>query len=203
MKKFDIHAPFRGALCHLVAVLLLAMLQACSGDKPRFAGIDLTDTKKDVQFTLSDVNGKERTLEDFRGSYVMLFYGFTQCPDVCPTTLGRAVEVRKKLGADASRLRVVFISVDPDRDTPELLRNYLQAFDPEFVGLRGTGEQTKVAAKALNVFFEKVPTGGSYTINHTALTYIFDPQGRLRLGMRHEQTVDEFVSDLRLLMKQS
>jgi protein SCO1/2 len=113
------------------------------------------------------------------------------------------VEVRKKLGADAAKLRVVFVSVDPDRDTPELLRNYLQAFDPEFVGLRGTGEQTKVAAKALNVFFEKVPTGGSYTINHTALTYIFDPQGRLRLGMRHEQTVDEFVSDLRLLMKQS
>ena len=199
MRKFDIHAPFRGALCHLVAVLLLAMLQACSGDKPKFAGIDLTDTKKDVQFTLSDVNGKERTLEDFRGSYVMLFYGFTQCPDVCPTTLGRAVEVRKKLGADAAKLRVVFVSVDPDRDTPELLRNYLQAFDPEFVGLRGTGEQTKVAAKALNVFFEKVPTGGSYTINHTALTYIFDPQGRLLVADRGNMRIQFLDLDGRYL----
>ena len=192
-------APLR-----LIAILLAAALCACSGEQAKFNGIDLTATKqeKDLRFSLSDLEGKERTLEDFRGSYLMVFYGFTQCPDVCPTTLARAVEVRKMLGADAAKVKVIFISVDPDRDTAELLRDYLRAFDPEFVGLRGTGEQTRDAAKALNVFYEKVPSGSSYTINHTAITYVFDPKGRLRLGMRHTQEADEYVADLRTLMKQ-
>ena len=186
------------AACALVLALL-----GCSGGQAKFKGIDLTGSKQDLNFTMSDVQGKERTLEDYRGSYLMVFFGFTQCPDVCPTTLAKAAEVRKALGPDGKKVRVVFISVDPDRDTEELLRNYLKAFDPEFVGLRGTQEQTRLAAKALNVFFEKVPTGSSYTINHTAITYIFDAQGRLRLGMRHEQAVDDYVSDLRTLMRQS
>jgi len=177
-------------------------LQSCSGDKPKFTGIDLTGTKQEVQINLTDQDGKPRTLADFRGSYVLVFFGFTQCPDVCPTTLARAAEVRKKLGSDGARLKVVFISVDPERDTQQLLAEYVRAFDPEFTGLRGTEEQTRQAAKALNVFYEKVPTGSSYTINHTAISYIFDDQGRLRLGMRHAQSADEYVSDLRTLMKQ-
>lgn len=183
-------------------IVLLSALCACSGEQAKFAGIDLTGSKQDMQFSLSDVDGKERTLADFRGSYVMVFFGFTQCPDVCPTTLARAAEVRKKLGSDAAKVKVVFISVDPERDTAELLRDYLKAFDPEFVGLRGTAEQTRVAAKALNVFYEKVPTGSSYTINHTAITYIFDAKGQLRLGMRNSQEADDYVADLRTLMKQ-
>ena len=182
--------------------VLLFALCSCSGEQARFTGIDLTGSKQDLQFSLTDVDGKERTLADFRGSYVMVFFGFTQCPDVCPTTLARAAEVRKKLGADGAKVKVVFISVDPERDTAELLRDYLRAFDPEFVGLRGTAEQTRVAAKALNVFYEKAPSGSSYTINHTAITYIFDSRGELRLGMRNSQEADDYVADLRILMKQ-
>ncbi|OGA03740.1 MAG: photosynthetic protein synthase I [Betaproteobacteria bacterium RIFCSPLOWO2_02_FULL_62_17] len=175
---------------------------ACSGEQARFKGIDLTGTKQEMTFVLSDVEGRERTLADFRGSYVMVFFGFLQCPDVCPTTLVRAAEAIKKLGPDGKKVRLVFISVDPERDTAALLRDYLRAFDPDFVGLRGTAEQTRAAAKALNVFYEKVPTGSSYTVNHTAITYIFDAKGQLRLGMRHSQEVDDYVADLRTLMKQ-
>ena len=183
-------------------IVLLFALCACSGGQAKFKGIDLTGTKEEMKFSLSDVDGRERTLADFRGSYLLVFFGFTQCPDVCPTTLARAAEVRSKLGPDGKKVRLVFISVDPERDTAELLRDYLRAFDPDFVGLRGTAEQTREAAKALNVFYEKVPTGSSYTINHTAITYIFDTKGQLRLGMRHSQKVDDYVQDLRTLMKQ-
>lgn len=185
-----------------MAVLLLA-LGACSNEQPKFTGIDLTGSKADLGFKLTDIEGRERTLADFRGSYVIVFYGYTQCPDVCPTTLARAVEVKKKLGPDGQKLKVVFITVDPERDTAELMRNYLQAFDKEFIGLRGTPEQTQAAAKALHVFYEKVPSGSSYAINHTAITYILDAQGNLRLGMRNEQGADDYVADLRVLMKQS
>lgn len=194
---------FLSRVARLFLLLFALSLAACSGEKPGFKGIDLTGSKQDLQFTLTDVDGKERTLSDYRGSYLLVFYGFTQCPDVCPTTLTRALEVKKKLGADGQKVKVVFISVDPDRDTPELMRTYLQAFDREFIGLRGTQEQTKLAAKALNVFFEKVPAGSSYTINHTALTYIFDAKGNLRLAMCHAQEVDDYVADLRALMKQA
>lgn len=187
----------------LFAAALLLALAACSPEQPKFAGIDLTGSKADLGFTLTDVEGRERTLADYRGSYLLVFYGFTQCPDVCPTTLGRALEVKKKLGADGQKVKVVFISVDPERDTAELLRTYLKAFDPDFIGLRGTPEQTQNAAKAMNVFYEKVPAGSSYTINHTAITYVFDAQGRLRLGMRHAQGTDDYVADLRALMKQA
>ena len=189
-------------LTPLIAIVLLFALCACSGEQARFKGIDLTGTKQEMTFVLSDVEGRERTLADFRGSYVMVFFGFLQCPDVCPTTLVRAAEAIKKLGPDGKKVRLVFISVDPERDSAELLRDYLRAFDPGFVGLRGTAEQTRAAAKALNVFYEKVPTGSSYTVNHTAITYIFDAKGQLRLGMRHSQEVDDYVADLRTLMKQ-
>lgn len=189
-------------LTPLIAIVLLFALCACSGEQARFKGIDLTGTKQEMTFVLSDVEGRERTLADFRGSYVMVFFGFLQCPDVCPTTLVRAAEAIKKLGPDGKKVRLVFISVDPERDTAALLRDYLRAFDPDFVGLRGTAEQTRAAAKALNVFYEKVPTGSSYTVNHTAITYIFDAKGQLRLGMRHSQEVDDYVADLRTLMKQ-
>ncbi len=182
---------------------LLCVLGACSENKPSFKGIDLTGTKQDLQFTMSDAEGRDRTLVDFRGNYVLVFFGFTQCPDVCPTMLTRAAEIKKKLGPEGKNVKLVFISVDPERDTAELLGNYLSAFDSEFVGLRGTPEQTRAAAKAFNVFYEKVPTGSSYSINHTAITYILDQQSRLRLGMRHSQEADDYVADLRALMKQA
>ena len=199
----SVASGLRQQAVRLFMLVLVLALGACSHEQPKFTGIDLTGSKTDLQFTLTDVDGKDRTLADFRGSYVMVFYGFTQCPDVCPTTLARAVEVKKKLGSDGQKLKVVFISVDPERDTAELVRNYLQAFDREFIGLRGTPEQTQIAAKALHVFYEKVPSGSSYSINHTAITYILDAQGNLRLGMRNEQGADDYVADLRTLMKQS
>lgn len=182
---------------------LLCALGACSENKPSFKGIDLTRSTQDLQFTMSDAEGRDRTLADFRGNYVLIFFGFTQCPDACPTTLTRAADVKRKLGPEGKNVKVVFISVDPERDTAELLRDYLKAFDAEFVALRGTPEQTRAAAKAFSVFYEKAPTGSSYTINHTAITYILDPQGRLRLGMRHSQEADDYVVDLRTLMKQA
>jgi protein SCO1/2 len=186
----------------VVGAMLLAQA-GCSGDKPSFHGIDLTGADWGRAFTLQDSEGRTRTLADFRGKHVLVFFGFTQCPDVCPTALARAVEMKRRLGADAERVQVIFISVDPERDTPELLRSYTKAFDPTFLGLRGDEAATRRTAAEFKVFYEKVATGSSYTVNHTALTYVFDAQGRLRLGLRHTQSADEYAADLRILLSES
>ncbi len=151
-------------------------------------------------FQLQDTGGQLRRLADYRGHPVMLFFGFTQCPDICPTALTRAIEIKGLLGADADKLRVLFITVDPERDTPDILRAYTQAFDPAFVGLRGDAEQTRAAAQSFKVFYQKVATGSSYTMDHTALTYIIDAQGKLRLALRHQQTAEQCVQDLRTVL---
>lgn len=130
----------------------------------------------------------------------MLFFGFTQCPDVCPTALTRAVEVRRLLGADAEKLQVLLVSVDPERDTPELLRNYTANFDPSFIALRGSMQATQDVAKEFKIYYSKVPAGSSYTMDHTALTYILDPKGQLRLAIRHEQSPEDVATDLRTLI---
>jgi protein SCO1/2 len=186
----------------LLASLAMA-LAACGGDAPMFRGMDLTGADWGRDFALQDPDGRTRTLADFRGKFVLLFFGFVQCPDVCPTALTRAKEVRRLLGADGERLQVIFVTVDPERDSAALLREYTAAFDPSFLGLRADAEGTKRAAAEFKVFYEKVPTGSSYTVNHTAMTYVFDAQGRLRLGLRHEQGADEVAADLRTLMKQA
>jgi protein SCO1/2 len=130
-------------------------------------------------------------------------FGFVQCPDVCPTALARASAVMQQLGTDAGRVRLLFVTVDPERDTPELLREYMAAFDPRFVALTGNPEQIQATADTFRVHFKKVPTGGSYTVDHTALTYLFDPAGRIRVALRHEQTADDYVADVRLLLAES
>jgi len=178
-----------------------SLLAGCGSGEPRYQGIDLTGVDWGRGFALRDPDGRLRTLEEFRGKYVLLFFGFTQCPDICPTALSRAAAVRRALGADGERLQVVFVTVDPERDTPALLREYMQAFDASFVGLRGDEGATRRTAKEFHVHYEKVPAGSSYTVNHTALTYVLDTQGRLRLGLRHGMSVDDFVSDLRILMR--
>jgi protein SCO1/2 len=183
-----------------VAVLVLA---GCRGDAPKFNGVDLTGADWGRGFSLQDPDGKTRTLADFRGKYVLLFFGFTHCPDVCPTALTRAKEMRKLLGADAAKVQVIFVTVDPERDTAALMREYTAAFDPTFLGLRADTEGTRRAASEFKVFYEKVPTGSSYTVNHSAMTFVFDDTGRLRLGLRHTQSAEEFAADLRTLMKQS
>jgi protein SCO1/2 len=188
--------PRRRLLLSSFALLALA---GCGPDAPKLNGMDLSGMP-DGDFLLEDTEGRQRRLADYRGHPVMLFFGFTQCPDICPTALTRAVETKGLLGADAARLRVLFITVDPERDTPEILRAYTQAFDPEFIGLRGDAQQTRAAAQSFKVFYQKVPTGSSYTMDHTALTYVIDAKGKLRLALRHQQTAQECADDLRTVL---
>jgi protein SCO1/2 len=186
-----------------LSFLLAAAIAGCSREAPRFNGMDITGADWGRGFSLQDPDGRTRTLADFRGKYVLLFFGFTHCPDVCPTALLRAKEMKRLLGADAERVQVIFVTVDPERDTGELLREYTKAFDPDFLGVRGDPDATRRTAAEFKAFYEKVPSGASYTVNHSALTYVFDAQGRLRLALQHTQTAEQYAADLRLLMKQA
>ena len=186
-----------------VAALLVALLAAgCSPSKPSFQNTDVTGAEFGREFTLKDFNGKPRTLAEFKGKVVAVFFGFTQCPDVCPTTLATMKAVKEKLGADGDRVQVIFVSVDPERDTPELLSKYVTAFDPSFLGLTDTPDAVAQTAKAFKVFYQKVPgkTPETYTVDHTASTYLYDPQGRLRLFVRHGQSADAIAQDIRALL---
>jgi protein SCO1 len=179
-----------------------AGLIACS-DKPSFRNTDITGAEFAREFSLTDFDGKARTLADFKGKAVVVFFGFTQCPDVCPTTLAEMAEVVKLLGADGKRLQVLFITIDPERDTPELLRKYVPAFNPNFLGLTGSNEAIAKVAKEFKVFYQKSPgkTPGSYTMDHTANSYVFDPEGKVRLVVKHGMGADPLVQDLKQLLK--
>ena len=190
----------RTALLHIAATGVLA-LAGCDMVRPAgYHGIDLTGAIYAKDFRLTDPDGKERTLADFRGKAVLIFFGFTQCPDVCPTALARAVEVKRLLGAEGERLQVLFVTVDPERDTPPVLKAYTAAFEPSFIGLYGDMARTAHTAKDFKVYYKKVPTGASYTMDHTALSYVYDPQGRLRLALGHEQSAQDYADDLRKLL---
>lgn len=185
--------------------LMPPWLAACdpapgTGQAQAFRGIDITGASYARDFTLTDFHGATRHLADYRGKVVMLYFGFVQCPDVCPTALTRAAGVMQRLGADATQLQLLFVTVDPERDTPELLRDYLAAFHPSFVALTGSDDQIKAAADEFRAFYKKVPTGSSYTMDHTALSYLFDRQGRVRVALRHEQTVDDYTADVQTLL---
>ena len=191
-------------MSRLAAVLLAFALAACGVEQPRFNNTDITGADYGRALQLADHNGKMRTLADFRGSAVVVFFGFTQCPDVCPTTLAEMKAVKNLLGPDGARLQGLFVTVDPERDTPELLRQYVTAFDPTFLGLRGDAEATARVAKDFKVFYQKVPgkVPGTYSVDHTAGWYVFDPQGRLRLFVRHNQSPDKIAADIKLLLAQ-
>jgi protein SCO1 len=191
------------------SLLLLpaAALAACDGPggfsaKPQFKAIDITGADYAKGFDLPDADGKRRTLADFQGKVVVVFFGFTHCPDVCPTTLLELAEVKKRLGPDGQRVQGVFITVDPERDTPALLKPYVDNFGSGFVALRGTPQETQALAKSFKVFYAKVPgkTEGSYTVDHTAASYVFDPQGRIRLFTRYGSGADALAADLKLLL---
>src|ERR1700749_2633246 len=166
-----------------------AVLAACSESKPQFHAIDLTGADYAKDFRLPDQNGQVRTLKDFRGKLVVMFFGYTQCPDVCPTTMAEMSAVMQQLGPQADQVQVLLVTIDPERDTQQLLAQYVPAFDKRFLGLYGTPEQTAKVAKEFKVFYAKVPgkTEGSYTMDHTAASYVFDKQGKIRLFVRHGQ----------------
>ena len=165
-----------------------------------YTAIDLTGAAIGPDYLLSYPDGKPATLRDFRGKFVLLFFGFTQCPDVCPTALSRAVEIKRLLGADGNQLQVVFVTIDPERDTGPLLREYMAAFDPTFIAVRGSAAQTAKTAKDFKIMYRKVPSGASYTMDHTAITYVFDANGKIRLGLKHDQTAQQCADDLRQLI---
>jgi protein SCO1/2 len=173
----------------LGAALGLPLLGGCDDrrGKPTFEAVDVTGAPYARALSLPDADGRLRTLADFKGKVVVVFFGYTQCPDVCPTTMAELAEVKRSLGPQGDKVQGVFVTVDPERDTPELLKAYLKNFDPSFVALRGSPEQTAEVAKEFKVFYAKVPgkTPGSYTMDHTAGSYIFDPEGRLRLFTRY------------------
>ncbi|WP_345061025.1 SCO family protein [Acidovorax lacteus] len=172
-------------------------LCGCQQKAPtKYNGIDISGAEYGKNFRLKAPDGSERTLADFKGRAVMLFFGFTQCPDVCPTALARAAEVKRLLGNDGERLQVIFITIDPERDSPEMLKAYTAAFDPSFLALYADVDHTAQTAKEFKVYYKKVPTGSSYTMDHTALSYVYDPDGRLRLALRHEQTAKDYAEDI-------
>ena len=180
------------------------LLSACSPAKPQFHGVDVTGADYANKFQLTDFNGQARTLEDFKGKVVVMFFGYTQCPDVCPTTMTDMAQVKQKLGADGDKLQVLFVSVDPERDTPEVLKAYMGSFDPSFLALYAdTPEQLNALAMHYKVYFKKVEgqTPTSYTVDHSAQSYIYDTEGRLRLFSRYQTPTDQVASDVKLLLK--
>jgi protein SCO1 len=193
----------RGIAVWLGFVLAAALLAGCDS-KPAFTNLDITgNTQFGSDFSLPDTSGKTRTLGDFKGKAVVLFFGYTHCPDVCPTTLAELSQALQKLGDDGKRVQVLMVTVDPARDTAPLLGEYVSAFSPTFIGLRpaDTAELVKIT-KDFRVYYAQVPgkTAGDYTMDHTAASYVFDPQGRLRLFARDGQGVDTWVHDLKLLL---
>lgn len=185
----------------LILLLLTSGCQDNTVGVSRFHGLDLTGASYGRDFRLLDAQGRERSLADFRGKVVLLYFGFTQCPDVCPTALSRAAEVKKLLGAEGERLQVIFVTIDPERDTPQVIQPYVAAFDSSFLGLYGDAQRTRETAAEFKVFYQKMPTGGSYTMDHSTLSYVFDPQGRLRLALRHEQNAQDYAQDLQRLLQ--
>jgi protein SCO1 len=190
----------------LVAAALAFSFSACDKlpgkQAASFQNTDVTGLDYAKGFSLTDHTGKPRTLADYKGKVVIVFFGYTQCPDVCPTTMAEMAGVMQKLGPQADQVQVLFITLDPERDTQPLLASYVPAFDKRFVGLYGTPEQTAKTAKDFKVFFSKVPgkDPGSYTIDHMAGSYVFDRDGRLRLFIRHGGSADAIVHDIRQLL---
>lgn len=179
------------------------ILGACSESKPAFSSIDLTGADYARDFSLTDHNGQPRSLKDFAGRIVVMFFGYTQCPDVCPTTMTELVEVKRLLGADGQKLQAIFVTVDPERDTPEVLKAYMGNFDPSFLALIPRPDQLAALAKDYKVYYKRVEgkTPTSYTMDHSAGSYIYDTRGRLRLYTRYGTGAAPLAADIKLLLK--
>lgn len=187
----------------LLGLLGATALAGCSPAKTSFKSVDITGVDFGHDFRLTDPQGQVRSLKDFAGHVVVVFFGFTQCPDVCPTTLTELAEAKRLLGPDGDKLRAVFITVDPERDTPEVLKAYMGNFDPSFVALRGSPEETAQVAKDFKVHYKKVEgkTPGSYSMDHSAASFVYDTRGRLRLYTRYGSGPQALADDIRLLLQ--
>jgi protein SCO1/2 len=190
-------------LLALSAAIAVWALTACGQDKPAFRGVDITGADYAQGWELSDQNGQVRTLKDFAGKAVVVFFGYTQCPDVCPTALQEMAQAKQLLGPDADKLQGVFITVDPERDTPELLKAYMANFGPDFVGLHPSADQLPKVTKDFKIYYKKVAgkTPTSYTMDHSAGSFTFDPQGRVRLYNRHASGAEALAADVKILLK--
>jgi len=188
----------------VAGLVLAASLAGCNGSEPKFRAADITGADYGRALSLTDQNGRPRTLADFRGKVVVLFFGYTHCPDVCPTTLAELSTVMKALAAAADRVQVLFVTVDPERDTPEILSRYVAAFDPRFLGLYGDAAATRRAAREFKVFYERHDgdAPGEYTVDHSAGTYIIDPGGRLRLFAGYGKPAADLAHDIRVLLSE-
>lgn len=187
----------------LVLTAAAGIMTACSEQKPSFTSIDITGADYAKDFALTDHNGQPRSLKDFAGKVVVLFFGYTQCPDVCPTSMAELAEVKKLLGRDGDRLQGLFVTVDPQRDTPAVLKGYMSNFDPTFLALYATPEKLEALAKDYKVYYKKAQgkTPTSYTMDHSAGSYVYDTQGKLRLYTRYGTGAQPLAADIRLLLK--
>lgn len=199
----------RSALKFIAAYAGLAgasgLISACSEKKASFAAIDLTGADYARDFALTDHNGQPKSIKDFAGKVVVMFFGYTQCPDVCPTSMSELVEVKKLLGKDGDRVQGLFVTVDPQRDTPEVLKAYMGNFDPTFLALYTTPEKLEAVAKDYKVYYKKVDgkTPTSYTMDHSAGSYVYDTQGKLRLYTRYGTGAAPLAADIKLLLQNS
>lgn len=195
---------FRHGLFSIIVALFAALLLSGCSNPPPFKAKPVPDSPIAPAFTLTDQFGEKRSLSDFKGKVVSLFFGFTHCPDVCPTHLARQAEVMRQLGPLADQVAVLFVSLDPERDTTEALKIYMNAFDPRFIALTGTPEETSKVAKQYKIFWQKTPLPGSaliYTIDHTTNSFVIDQKGRLRLTVPHEMPASDVTHDLKLMIE--
>ncbi len=191
----------RRAVQAIAAVTVLGALAACGETPPPFKGSDITGTQLGKNMALTDMNGQPRTLKDFAGKVTVVFFGFTQCPDVCPTSLAEMAQVMQALGPDADRVQVLLVTVDPERDTPEILKQYVTSFDKRFLALTGTPEQLRQAAASFKAYYAKVPTkDGGYTMDHTAAFYLIDGKGESRVLTNNTLGAQALANDIKLLV---
>jgi protein SCO1/2 len=200
-KRFAIRFIAASAVSTL-ALGFFPLISGCTEAKPQFKGVDITGADYAKDFSLTDHNGKLRSLADFKGKVVVVFFGYTQCPDVCPTSMAELASVKKLLGKDGEKLQGIFITVDPDRDEAPILKAYMENFDPGFLALRPTPEQLAAVAKDFKIYYKKVDgkTPTSYTMDHSAGSYVFDPQGRIRLYERYGSGAPALADDVRILL---
>jgi protein SCO1/2 len=193
--------PFSSPRFWSITICSLLLLAGCDGGS-KFKSTDITGAEYGKSLALTDHTGQPRKLEDFRGKAVVVFFGFTHCPDICPTTLADLSAAIKSLGPQAEKVQVLFVTVDPERDTKDVLAKYVTAFDPRFLGLYGDAAATQRVAKDFKIYYEKRKTGESYSVDHSGQSYVIDPQGRLRLFVRHDRIGADLPDDLKKLLQE-